>query len=86
MPTISSFYGIIIYMYWDDHAPPHFHATYAEHVVQIELTTGSVIKGYLPPIALAMVRRWAKIHRMELEEDWLLCGVKKSPRRIPALP
>ncbi len=86
MPTISSFYGIIIYMYWDDHAPPHFHATYSEHVAQIELSTGIVIKGYLPPRALAMVRRWAKIHRIELEEDWQLCVVKKPPRRIPALP
>ncbi|MBM3392831.1 MAG: DUF4160 domain-containing protein [Betaproteobacteria bacterium] len=28
MPTISSFYGILILMYWDDHAPPHFHARY----------------------------------------------------------
>lgn len=86
MPTISSFYGIIISMYWDDHAPPHFHAAYAEHVAQIELRTGGVIKGYLPPCALAMVRRWAKMHQSELEEDWQLCVAKKIPRRIPALP
>jgi Domain of unknown function (DUF4160) len=31
MPTISSFYGILIQMFWRDHAPPHFHALYAEH-------------------------------------------------------
>ena len=24
MPEISKFYGIIIYMYIDDHNPPHF--------------------------------------------------------------
>jgi hypothetical protein len=29
MPTISSFYGILILMFWDDHAPPHFHADMA---------------------------------------------------------
>jgi hypothetical protein len=26
MPTISTFYGILIQMFWRDHAPPHFHA------------------------------------------------------------
>lgn len=25
MPTISTFYGILIQMFWNDHAPPHFH-------------------------------------------------------------
>jgi len=26
MPTISWFYGIAIRMFYNDHAPPHFHA------------------------------------------------------------
>ena len=30
VPTISSFYGIAIQIFWRDHAPPHFHALYAE--------------------------------------------------------
>ena len=38
MPELSRFYGIIIRMYFDDHAPPHFHAAYGgeEAVVGIE--------------------------------------------------
>jgi hypothetical protein len=35
MPTISIFYGIVIQMFWGDHAPPHFHALYAEYEVLI---------------------------------------------------
>ena len=31
MPTISQFFGIVIQMFWREHAPPHFHALYAEH-------------------------------------------------------
>lgn len=31
MPLISRFFGILIYMYFDDHAPPHFHAEYGEY-------------------------------------------------------
>lgn len=31
MPIISRFLGILISMYWNDHAPPHFHARYGEY-------------------------------------------------------
>ena len=31
MPTICVFYGILIKMYWNNHAPPHFHVEYAEY-------------------------------------------------------
>ena len=28
MPIVSMFFGIVIRMYYDEHAPPHFHAEY----------------------------------------------------------
>jgi len=31
MPEISRFLGILIAVYYRDHAPPHFHVRYAEH-------------------------------------------------------
>jgi hypothetical protein len=39
MPEISRFYGIVIKMYFRDHAPPHFHAEYSgsEMIVDISL-------------------------------------------------
>lgn len=37
MPTISMFYGILIQMYWDEHAPPHFHATYGEFKATVDI-------------------------------------------------
>jgi hypothetical protein len=30
VPTIAYFYGIALQMFWQDHAPPHFHAFYGE--------------------------------------------------------
>lgn len=39
MPTISVFYGILIQMFWRDHAPPHFHALYAEDEALIDIRT-----------------------------------------------
>jgi len=31
MPEISRFFGIVIAVFYADHAPPHFHARYGEH-------------------------------------------------------
>lgn len=39
MPRIAEFFGIFIYMYFEDHSPPHFHAIYGDYVVSIETTS-----------------------------------------------
>jgi hypothetical protein len=85
MPTISVFYGILIQMFFWDHAPPHFHARYAEHVAQINIQTLEVIRGSLPRTALALVTQWAGQHRVELMENWDLCAQMQSPNRITPL-
>ena len=48
MPRISEFYGIVIWMYWKDHNPPHIHATYQEYEILINLTDFSVYAGSFP--------------------------------------
>jgi hypothetical protein len=85
MPTISVFYGIMIQMFWDDHAPPHFHALYAEHEVLIDIATLKIMKGDMPRRALALVLEWASLHRDELLEDWNLCDKHQAPKKIPPL-
>ena len=85
MPTISIFYGIIIQMFWEDHAPPHFHALYAEHEVLINIKTLEVVRGSMPRRALALVLEWAQEHRDELLEDWELCVNRKPPKKISPL-
>lgn len=36
MPVISRFFGVVIYMYWRDHVPPHFHARYQDREELLE--------------------------------------------------
>jgi hypothetical protein len=48
MPTISTFYGLLIRMYFNDHAPPHFHALYGEHQATIDIRELIVLEGSLP--------------------------------------
>lgn len=86
MPTVSTFYGILIQIYWQDHPPPHFHALYAEHEALIDMQTLDVIEGGLPRRALALVLEWAQEHRTELLEDWELCTRRQKPRTIAPLP
>ena len=52
-------YGIVIKMYFADHAPPHFHAEYAEHEARIAIESLAVISGKLPPRAMGLVAEWA---------------------------
>lgn len=85
MPTISAFFGIIIQMFWREHAPPHFHAIYAEYEAEIDIRTLEVLRGDLPRRALAMVLEWAVQHRAELMEDWNLCQARQSPKKIEPL-
>ena len=70
MPKVSEFYGIAIYMYFDDHPPPHFHARYAEHEAVIRIDDVSVQRGTLPPRALGLVVEWATLRKAELADAW----------------
>ena len=85
MPTISQFFGIVIQMFWREHAPPHFHALYGEYEALIDIRTLEVIGGSLPRRALALTVEWAFEHRKELMEDWNICQAKQLPKRIPPL-
>lgn len=84
MPEISRFLGIVIYMLYDDHAPPHFHAEYAEYKITVEINTG-VVEGRFPRRALKAVMEWHELHREELWEDWLLAEQHQPLNKITPL-
>lgn len=86
MPTISSFYGIFILMFWDDHVPPHFHARYGESEAVIEILTLQVIHGAMPRHQLALIRKWVLMNREKLMEDWQRCVARAPLQKIPPLP
>jgi hypothetical protein len=55
MATISIFFGIVVQMYWRDHAPPHFHAHYQGVEGLFDIRTGELIAGTMPPGAKRMI-------------------------------
>ena len=54
-------------MFWQEHAPPHFHALYGEFEALIDIRTLEVIRGSFPRRAFSLVMEWAAQHRNELE-------------------
>lgn len=70
MPEISRFYGIVIYIFYREHQPPHFHAVYGEYEILISIETLSILRGYLPPRALGLAMEWAELHQEELKKIW----------------
>lgn len=85
MPALSVFFGIVITMYWREHNPPHFHASYGETEALVSIETLEVLRGSLPRRALAMVLEWAAEHRAELMENWRLCQAFTPPQPIAPL-
>jgi hypothetical protein len=85
MPTISAFYGILIRMYFNDHAPAHFHVEYGEYKATVNIATLALADGVLPRRAQELVLDWAELHQEELLEDWCLCMAKLQPKSIAPL-
>jgi hypothetical protein len=85
MPRISTFFGIVIEMYYGDHPPPHFHARYGDETAKIAIATGDVIVGSLSGRAQRLVREWATQHRPELEANWERVVQHHRPETIEPL-
>jgi len=84
MPEISRFLGIVIYIFYDEHNPPHFHAEYGEFMVSIEIETG-VVHGNFPKRALRFVLKWRELHKEALMKDWQLAMKNKPLNKIAPL-
>ena len=69
---IDSFNGIKIYIYDNDHNPPHFHANYGNERALIEIDTLEILAGDLPPAQLKKVRKWAKDKQLSLRQEFEL--------------
>lgn len=78
MPTISMFRGIKIYMNWNEHQPPHFHASYGGNTVVVSIRELEVIDGSIPSKQLKMLLGWAAFHQEELMENWQLAEAKQE--------
>jgi hypothetical protein len=85
VPRLSEFYGIVIYMYFADHNPPHFHAIYAEHEALVRIADGGIVRGALPRTAARLVEQWRELHVDELNQNWSASQVPQALSPIEPL-
>ncbi len=85
MPTICMFRGIKIYINYNEHIPPHFHAKYGEYECSITIDDIELLNGDMPNKQLKMLFGWAALHQEELKEEWYLAEQKQELFQIAPL-
>lgn len=83
MPIISTFFGIIVRMWHDDHPPPHIHVEYQGFKALVNIQTGEVDKGNFPKKAAQIVKDWCLTHQELLLRDWELAQNFEPLEKIP---
>ena len=80
MPTVSLFLGIVVFMNYNDHMSPHFHARYQGHEASFTFD-GELLVGTMPKFIAA----WALLHEEDLAANWELCRDHQAPMKIDPL-
>ncbi|MFM8331108.1 MAG: DUF4160 domain-containing protein [Candidatus Methylumidiphilus sp.] len=88
MPSISMFYGIIVYMYFKDnqqHKTPHIHVRYQDYEAVLAIPEGEILGGDFPNAKMKLVQAWIELHKDELVADWQLAVAGQQPYKIDPL-
>lgn len=85
MPVISTFFGIVIRMFYREHGVPHFHAEYQGQQATFT-NSGEVLAGSISSrTALRLIQEWTLAHRAELEANWNRARAGEPLERIAPL-
>lgn len=85
MPEISRFFGIVIFLFYNDHPPPHVHVRYGETRGRVRIQDGVDMDGTLSPRVAGLVREWVSLQQAALLEDWERARRHEPLQPIPPL-
>ncbi len=88
MPSISMFYGIIVYLYFKDtkqHNKSHIHVRVQEDEVVVAIPDGEILEGSIPNPKMKLLQAWIELHQDELVADWNLAVSGEQPYKIEPL-
>lgn len=85
MPIISVFLGMIFRMYHADHNPPHVHVQYGEYEAILNILSGKVLAGDLPPKVKRLAKEWILLRKKDLLKAWKQAQDHKNPGKIKPL-
>jgi hypothetical protein len=72
-------------MFFDDHAPPHFHASYGDDEIIVGISPIRILRGSVRPRVRSLVFELAAMHHEELLDNWRRCEAPESPL-LPIAP
>jgi len=87
MPTLSTFYGILVRMNMEKggrHHLPHIHAKYAGYEAVYDFE-GNLIEGNLPKRQASYVVTWILLREEDLKTNWHLIQEGQEFYRIEPL-
>ena len=87
MPLISSFFGILIYMFKEKnslHKKPHIHAVYSGDKISIA-SDGEILAGKLPGKQQKIVEAWVALREDEINAAWIALNENSEVIKIKGL-
>jgi len=85
MPVISTFFGIVIRMFFQEHRPLHFHAEYQGQQATFDFAGELLVGDIRSAVAKRLIREWAGLHRAQLEANWANMEAGRALDRIEPL-
>jgi Domain of unknown function (DUF4160) len=85
MPVVSTFFGIVIRMFYQEHGVPHFHAEYQGQQATFTFDGEALAGTFRSRPALRLIEEWASAHRDELEANWTRARAGEPLERIAPL-
>jgi hypothetical protein len=70
MPKVATLTNAVIYIYADDHLPPHFHVWGPDTDAQIEIHSLQIMNGKISRRDYAEAVAWAENNQALLETKW----------------
>jgi len=87
MPLISSFFGILIYMFKEKNSPhtmPHVHAVFSGDRMSIS-ADGEILAGKLPRKQQKFVEAWVALREDEIKAAWIALNENSEVIKIRGL-
>ena len=85
MPIVSTFFGIVVRMFYREHGPPHFHVEHqgehASFTFDGKRTAGNITSRR----AVRLIKRWSLANRAELEANWAKARTVRYLEQIASL-
>jgi hypothetical protein len=85
LPVVSTFFGIVVRMFYREHGPPHFHAEYQGQQATFTFD-GEILAGTCRSrSALRLIKDWSLANRSALEANWHRARIGAPLLRIAPL-